>query len=309
VKASVACALGLALTACGGGPTNPGGDGDVVTNFTAEIDAVDWSPEVEPSANNFAPGRYRITAVRTAGANPLQLVLNLYNIPGPGTYPIGVTDQVFGGEAQIIGPQYSAGRWMTLLDGAAGEITISVLTTTRMAGTFSFVAYPQQPTVATTTRTVTQGTFDLSVTGSGGVAVPNQGSRVTAIPGALSFVASETTNTMTTYAGSPLLTILAYNYPGPNTIQGLHLSLEDVTAGGTYALEAVTRPIRTITWGYTAGIQSAGWSSAGGSGSITIDTLTTARIVGTFTASMVANSGSASGPLTVSGSFSLGRGP
>ena len=44
--------LVLVLAACGGGdgPTNPFPDG--VTNFTAEIDGVDWNAECAPIASN-----------------------------------------------------------------------------------------------------------------------------------------------------------------------------------------------------------------------------------------------------------------
>ncbi len=114
---------------------------------------------------------------------------------------------------------------------------------------------------------------------------------------------------MTNFSGLPLLTISATNYLLPDTVKGLSFWLQDVAAVGTYALSGLTVPIRTIGWGWTAGSQSAGWGSGGGSGSVTISSITADRIIGSFTASMVANSGTASGPLTVSGSFSLGRRP
>jgi hypothetical protein len=302
----------VGLAACGGGDPTSGEGGDGVDNFTAQIDGQPWNAEVAPTANNFAPGSWIITAIRTTGANPLTLVLNLNNITGPGTYPLGVLDQMFGGWAQILGPQRSYAIWSTEDNGAAGQITISTLSATQIVGTFSFTAHPELGTVASGVRTVTDGAFDIPVTGGGGVAPPNRGSSVTATIGTSPFVASEATNTLTN-GGSPLLTIVASNFLIPSTTQVLHFSLASITGAGTYALSDVTPPLRTITWGYTAGSQVAGWSSAGGSGTVTISSLTAERIVGTFTATLIGHTWSGvPGPLppiSISGSFSLGRGP
>ncbi len=159
------CMLALVLTACGGAdPTDPVGGGDGVMSFTAVIDGVDWNAEVAPTATNPSPGRYLISAVRATGANPLTLVLYLSNIPGPGTYPLGVAEQIIGGRAQIEGTIWSSATWRTYDNGAAGLITISTLSATRIVGTFSFAGHPVAATLASGIRAVTQGAFDIALT-------------------------------------------------------------------------------------------------------------------------------------------------
>ena len=53
------------------------------------------------------------------------------------------------------------------------------------------------------------------------------------------------------------------------------------------------------------------WRSdqAGGSGQVVISSVTADRIVGSFTATLVPFGGGAAGNLSLSGSFTLGRGP
>ncbi|MSR21018.1 MAG: hypothetical protein EXR91_08570 [Gemmatimonadetes bacterium] len=70
--------LSIALAACGGGsPTNPGGGGNGVTNFTAKIDGADWNAEFAVQAINSTAGLYSITALRTSGSNNYTMVFTL----------------------------------------------------------------------------------------------------------------------------------------------------------------------------------------------------------------------------------------
>ncbi len=288
--------LSLVLGACGGGdPSNPGGGGNGITNFTAKVDGVDWNPEFAVTAINGAAGTYSITALRVSGSNNYTMVFSLYNITGPGTYPLGVGVFVFGGTALI--SQVGTDGWSTPLSGAAGQIVITTLSATRMVGTFEFVATPITGTAAN--KTVTQGVFDIPVSGTFGVlsATGNQGNSLTGnISGA--FVASGALATLT--GATPQLTITAQNL-----VRSVSIGVANMTGPGTYTLSATT-PVRTIQVGDGLG---AAWTSAtaGGSGSVVITSVTATRIMGTFTATVIGVAGGASGPLSVSGTFNLGR--
>lgn len=285
--------LFIAVSACGGGdPTNPGGNG--VTNFTAKINGADWNPEFPVTAINGSAGFYSISALRSSGSNNFTMVFTLYNITGPGTYPLGVGVFVFGGTALISQPPSNG--WTTPLSGAAGQIVITTLSATQMVGTFQFTADPMAPT--TGTKTVTQGVFDIPVSGTGGVASAsgNLGSSLTGNIGG-TFVAASALVTLT---GANQLTIV-----GNNDVRTVAIGVANMTAPGTYTLSA-TAPVRTIQVGDGLGMV---WTSAttGGSGSVIVTSVTATRIMGTFTATVIGVAGGASGPLSVSGTFNLGR--
>ena len=275
------------LAACGGGdPSGPGGGGGV-TNFTAKIDGVAWAPDFSPMAVNAAAGLYSITAFKSTGSNPYTIVLSLANITGTGTYPLGVTPQIFGGSAQV--SDLSSG-WATPNTGQDGTLVITTLTATQIVGTFSFVATPIL--TATGNKTVTEGQFDIPVTGTAGLAAANQGSSVTGTFGGASFVGATGLALLT----SGTLTIVS-NSPG----RTITISITNMTGAATYALAGT----RVIQVGDGLG---AAWTSntTGGSGSVTITSATSGRIVGTFTGTVVGVLGGASGPMAISGSFSMG---
>jgi hypothetical protein len=293
-------ALLLALAACkSDSATGPGGT-DGLPAFTAKIDGTAWQATFAVTAQNPTPGLYSITATRTTGSNAYTMVFALYNIRGPGTYALGVAPNVFGGTAQL--SQAPSSGWATPLNGVAGEIVITTLTATRMVATFQFTAEPIL-SGTTGTKVVTEGKLDIPVAGTGGVAPDNAGSRVTGSVGG-AFSAAGATATITNVGGSnPIFTLVANN-----SVRGLSISLANMTGPGTYALSATT-PIRTIGVTGTTGNLLATWASqgAGGSGSVTISSLTATRIAGTFNATLVPLGGGATGNLTVSGTFDMGR--
>jgi hypothetical protein len=288
-------ALVLALAACGGGDGPSGPNGDGVTNFTAKIDGVDWNAELAPIASNPQAGMYVISAVRTQG-NAYTMVITLNNITGTGTFPLGVNISAFGGYALL---SDASDGWTTPLDGASGEIVITTLTATRIVGTFEFVADPMAGTGAA--RTVTDGQFDITVTGTGGVAATNQGSSVTGTIGG-AFTSAQATHILS-IGGTPTLTIVANN-----TNRSVTMSIADMTGPGTYTLSG-SAPIRTIFANSDLTNPFAVWRSdlAGGSGQVIISSMTADRIVGTYNATLVPGGGGAAGNLSTSGSFTLGR--
>lgn len=289
--------LSIAMAACGGGdPTIPGGGGNGITNFTAKVDGVDWNAEFPVTAINGAAGLYSISALRVSGSNAYTLIFTLYNITGPGTYPLGVGAFNFGGTALI--SQVGTDGWSTPLSGVAGQIVITTLSATQMVGTFSFVATPLLGG-AGASKTVTQGVFDIPVSGTFGVvsATGNQGSSLTGNIGG-TFVAASALVSLN--GATPQLTITA-----ENLVRNVSIGVANMTGPGTYTLSATT-PVRTILVGDGVG---AVWTSAttGGSGSVIVTSVTATRIMGTFTATVIGVAGGASGSLSISGTFNLGR--
>ncbi|MGQ0764579.1 MAG: DUF6252 family protein [Gemmatimonadota bacterium] len=286
----------LAFTlACGGGggnggPGGPGGGGGNA-NFTASIDGTSWTAitaatQVLGSAN----GTFVIVG-STGGSNPTALSLSLVNISGPGTYSLGVAAVVPGGLATIT---TGTAGWSTPLSGLAGTVTITAVSATRIAGTFSFVATPVLS--ASGNRNVTQGSFDLPVTSSGSVAVaPNRGSRIAGTLNGSPWNAA--TIVMVAAPASGVLTIGT----GTNT-HLFNVIISGYTGVGTYTLgTGVTRQVTLALLG-----TSQGWGGPGAnSGTVTVTSANADRIQGTLNVTLQPAAGT-QGVVTFTAAFDLG---
>jgi hypothetical protein len=300
-RVSLITAALFALTACGSNPAAPGGGGNQnLPNMSAKVDGVLWQPTIAVQAVNVAAGIYTITASRITGSNNYTMVIQLYNIKGPGTYPLGVLPTVFGGSAQLSQPP--ANGWSTPSNGTSGEIVITTLTATRMVASFRFDTSPLLPNSPGNPK-VTDGTLDIPVSGTGGFALAKQGSSMTGNIGG-TFVASGVSGSLTNAGGSnPVFTLV-----GTNGTRNVTLSIANMTGPGTYPLQAAL-PVRSIQTSGIPGNLLASWGSqiTGGSGSITISSVTADRFIGSFTGTLVPLGGGATGNLVVSGSFELAR--
>ncbi|HZJ56051.1 MAG TPA: DUF6252 family protein, partial [Myxococcaceae bacterium] len=176
-------AAAVLWTACGGGENNPGGGGAM----TASIDGQAFSSSQLASASAASSSMvsvYTIIGARLlSGTTAQSISLSLYNIAGPGTYPLGVNSTNFGGIGTVA---EGATAWTTPLSGAAGTVNITSLTPTRIAGTFSFNA--AEVVNPSSTKSVTNGAFDMPVTGTPGTVQPYQGSSMKATLGGTSWI-------------------------------------------------------------------------------------------------------------------------
>ncbi len=305
---SMSCLL-LAV-ACGGGTTGPDDDNDNDGNngnngnptdvLSATIDGQAWSsPAGSATAIQFAPksGGYIITGIGTGVVASMTFTINF--ITRAGTYPLGVDGvSVQGGFAGVTG----GGTWLTPISGAAGTITITTLTTTRIAGTFSYSATPSGGG-ATGTRTVANGQFDLPISGNAPIAVltDSMGSKMSASLSGQAWNAG-------IVSGQTTATHLALS--GINNLQTLILTIPKPTATGAYQLSNQPGSI-LMAWDPNA-VAPAGprccYGILGDVGTLTITSLTTTRIKGTFTASLRPQPGTAaSGTMTISsGTFDIG---
>ncbi len=299
-----AVALTLALFACGGDSTGPGDGGSGSSFFKATIAGAAWSSDAGVESVGVPltlPGLYVMTGTKLGGG--YTLVLSLYNIDATGTYPMGVGLTAVGGSAIV---SNLTGGWSTPLSGQAGTLTVTAISDSRIAGTFSFDAEPLTGS-ATGTLSVTGGSFDLEVkpTGTVGPLPDYAGSTVTATLGSSSFTAATVAGQLT---GAFDILVVS----GSTNERLLSFTLSGMTGPGTYAL-GTGQPTRTMgVSGVTSPLTTA-WSSsgAGASGSVSVTSITATRIKGTFSATLGPAPGtSTTGTLTVTnGVFDIGRPP
>ena len=118
------------------------------------------------STAGFGGDILEIDALMVAGGEYRLLQLEVQNVTGTGTY----TFSPLAGA----GIYYEANNadfddeavWDTLEPGGSGQVVITLLTASRVEGTFSFVAPPENAE-ATGTKTVTNGVFSV-IPNSGG---------------------------------------------------------------------------------------------------------------------------------------------
>jgi len=310
----------LLLAACGGGgPTDPGDDGsnnngnngnnngNPTTKLTATIDGQAWSAGASAAtAAQFAPltGGYLIIGTGSGAATGITLTLNF--ITKTGTYPLGVDGAtVQGGFAGITG--VGGGTWITPFSGAAGTVTITAITTTRIAGTFAFDATGSGG-AATGTKSVTNGEFDVPLSKESPIAVltDSMGSKLGALLNGQFWNAAIVGGQTTVFSGGSAYLSLS----GINSNYALTMTIPKPSGAGTYQL---SNNSGSILWATDPNaVAPAGahccYGILGDVGTITITSMTTTRIKGTFSALLRPQPGTAAtGTLNItSGNFDVG---
>jgi hypothetical protein len=239
---------------------------------------------------------YTITGTRLSGSTAQTILLSLYNIAAPGTYPLGVNSTNFGGLATYLEGSTS---WTTPLNGTAGTVIITSLTATRIAGTFSFNAADVLNPAST--RSVTNGAFDLGITGTPGTVQPYQGSAMKATLGGNAWIGASIVVVAKT-GGSYAFGGSTITGTGAAGIANVNVILSGVTGPGTYALG----PGQSNQLSVTAGGSGYNSSLTGSSGSVVVTSVDANRLKGTLSATLAAAGGAA---LAVSGgTFDIGLG-
>lgn len=265
------------------------------------------------TVNQSYPGTYEILARSKANPND-QILLLLYGIKGIGKYPLGTYSTVSGGFVQLNLP--SGNGFNTPTTGAAGEVEITALSPTRIAGKF-FASTGG----GATPLAVTDGVFDLPLTDITHIApnfsLDSVGGFFRGTVEGTAFTAAGATATLPSVRANRLALFAFNDAPGfPST--EVNVFIENVTGPGTYALDdAALRYLSVSMRRYLSApsipansLPIASWHSQqpGSSGTVTITSLTATRIVGIVTATIAAEPGS---PVTrtvdVSFTFDLGR--
>jgi hypothetical protein len=146
----------LLSSACGDDtPVEPGGPPPVVLangSMGALIDGVVWNADVSIVAT------YSNATLSLTGEDTLKRRIGFgLRATGPRTITVGSGDFV-GFSLSIIEADGTQSIWT----GQSGVIRLTRLTPTRATGTFTFTAIPFPGTPATGTRTVSNGTFDVT---------------------------------------------------------------------------------------------------------------------------------------------------
>ena len=292
-NSACAAAVALLLTACGGGNDNPAGNGNT-GNFRATIDGAAWTANTVGSAAA-AGGIFTITGVQVGSATGM--TMTLYAIGSPGTFPLGTGPTVAGGIASVT---QGSSIWSTPLSGAAGTVTVTAVSPTRIAGNFAFNAPPLLGSTQTNTRAVTAGAFDIPVSGGPATLVvpDNAGSKVTGTAAGQAFnAATIVTVTSPTIGGT-------FTFGASNAQQSMNVILSNYTGVGTYTMGSggVARTI-TLT-NVTTPTGSWGGSAASTVGTMVITSATSSRIKGTLSATLQPIGSGA--PTTLNVSFEIG---
>jgi hypothetical protein len=302
--------LGAVASACGGGDNDGGGGGGGGTGFTAVVAGDPWEAEeisIVAQANAGVQGSILIQGTDNSGATNRSITLTLYNVRGPGTYPLGVGSEVYGGRGST-GEGTGGGDadlWSTPNSGVAGTVELTQASGGRVVGTFEFTGEATDDNIDMNDRTVTDGEFDLPLTGTLTTLPANQGSKVSARLNGRLYNAWGVNGLLTDFTGGPGIRVTTSTGE-----DGLEVQLVGVTATGTYAISDAS-PLRIVTVGRNGGdAQHCCWglNEGGDVGTITVTGITPDRVQGTFSGTLQPHAGApATAPLVVTeGSFDVG---
>jgi hypothetical protein len=268
--------LGVMLAACGGGGGGGGGTGPGGAAFSANINGQPWTADANTFTvigNGGVPGALTISGVEVVAPTDYKSIsISVSFIGATGVYPMGINIGTTAGAtaSMVVVSGNSTTTYLTPLSGAAGTLTITTLTASRMAGTFSFSADlspgPGAPV------SVTNGSFDISIpTGFTSVPPGNKGSTISASLGGTAFNAA-------TVVGLGDLAAGAFSLGGQTVTTSVSITTAaQITAPGTYNLGA------EVTMSVLDFVTADAWSSGtGATGTVTITSIGNGRLVGSF---------------------------
>lgn len=266
--------------------------------FEAVVNGVRWTA-LTARGSSLPFGGFNISGDNIFSLDPLNLSLNLSNVVGPGTYLLGVDESMFSGGTGTV-RRIGGGMWLTPYSGDAGTVTLTTVTPTHLAGTFSFTA--KSTAGFGPDRVVSQGAFNLPLSNLHNVTISpdNEGLSVTGSIGGRPFTAGR------------------WYTLGYNATRGLVLSVSDTTyrldmdiadalTVGTYALGSGTARTFTVSE-LTPSPRFWGGASSASTGTVTISSVSDKRVTGSFAATLPPTSANpAVAPLAISGSFRMRR--
>ncbi len=154
----VALATLLVVGGCGsdGSPTAAGNG-----TISASMNGSAWSVSPAMAQHNAGAGLVVIFAPSTGSYG---LGINLPGFQGTGSYVLGPASQTFA----VVTVGADPAGWGTVYGEGSGTVTVTSSTSSRITGTFSFVAHPSPTSSQTGPMVVTNGQFDLPVVPVGG---------------------------------------------------------------------------------------------------------------------------------------------
>ena len=304
----VALFLTLSLAACGGDKGTGGDGGGGSGPISARIDGKAWaSGEAMAKCQAMPlPGGLLIQGAQATSSSGTAVVITLYNIKGPGTYALGVGTTAFGGilAMTIADGKGGSKTWVSTMDGLSGSITFTKVGADGVAGTFSATLEPGSDTDGSGIE-ITDGKFDLPLTGTLVPVPDNAGSRVVAKLNGEPFNAVGVTSlTATQLRGQGL------QFSALSSGRSISMTLMDVEEAGTYSLKDAS-PVRTLAVVFSSAASTGSWGPTGvrqDSGVVVVTSLTATRAIGTFSATLSPQTGaSATEPMVITdGEFDIG---
>jgi|SRR5579871_2488545 len=271
--------------------TTPSGTGS--GNFTATIDGSAWaaaaaSITVTPSTS--VPGSVVISGTQISGTtNTTSISLELGYLMTNTTYPLGVNELTTAGGTAIVSSTSTsvASSWTTGFSGAAGTITLTDLTATHIAGKFTFTAVPNVGTTGGN-KSVTNGQFDLNMTGFVAATSANPGSTMKATVGGTPFNGA----TISGQGSGGVFSLLgATSDPiGTNLTSISLVTTQPVVAGTTYPLIPQNGG-PSISVRVTVGSTTYGGGIGNDSGSVTVTNVSGGRASGSFSGTLFGTNG------------------
>lgn len=151
---TASCLLAFAVGACSSSdsPTDPTG---VSGTFTATVDGQTWNGQIEATRTGY--NGFTFGVVGEDGGVQIALTVDTSD---PANQPPATIDLTTGST----GAEISEGGnfWYAVGSGGSGTLTLNSLDASGASGTFSFVAGPVANSAPASTRSITNGSFNLT---------------------------------------------------------------------------------------------------------------------------------------------------
>lgn len=286
-----------------GGTTAPGGTGGGTSATTGTFTAL-----IDGSSFNGALGLTAIHAnnqLSVSGSNgqyTLQLIVILSR--GAGTYTFGSVD-ASNVTTAALALNGTGQTWIAGPTQGSGTITISSLTSTNVSGTFIVTLPPSAGGPATGNRVITSGVFNVPLSASTAVppSIPPGPATPTGTPAGI-IATIDGTEWRPLNGGQATRTAQGFVTVAGADLQARAFSIAILaSAVGTYSMN---NPASHNAL-YGLGTQTWFTSRPGGGGSVTITSISTTRVAGTFTMTLGPNQGNTDQRIvTIAGTFDLG---
>ncbi len=270
-----------------GGTTTPGGTGGGTSattgTFTALIDGGSFNGALGLTAIN---ANNQLSVSGSNGQYTLQLIVILSR--GAGTYTFGSVD-ASNVTTAALALNGTGQTWIAGPTQGSGSITISSLTSTSVTGTFTVTLPPSVGGPATGNRVITSGVFNVPLSASTTVppSIPSGPPTPTGTPaGILATIDGEEWRPLN--GGQATRTAQGFVTIAGADLQARAFSIAILaSAVGTYSLN---NPASHNAL-YASGTQTWFTSRPGGGGSVTITSISTTRVAGTFTMTLAPSQG------------------
>jgi hypothetical protein len=279
----------LLILGCGGNsgtptsPTTPNTPSTPSTGGSLTFKADGASVVATSITAGYANGILSIGGTDSARSTTLSFALTP-TAAGTGVYTLG---PISAANAQILIGNPAAG-WQAAVGIGSGTITISSLTSTGASGTFSFSLVAVPGSGATGTKTITEGAFNVTFTTLPPASpTPSGGSTFTTVidgvawNSSLSRRATLTNNILTITGQDTNFRVITLAVP---LSAGL---LVPPSSPPTISLDFIPGVHGVVTM--VLGAQNWDNGHAGGAGSFTVTSISTTRVTGTFTVTLVSN--------------------